>query len=85
MMDSFGQNAPRPTVAIIGGGFTGAMVAMHVARDRAMGGWQIAVFEPRVRLGCGLAYDTAEPAHRVNVPAARMSIDPDDPDRKSVV
>ncbi|MDX0968156.1 SidA/IucD/PvdA family monooxygenase [Sinorhizobium medicae] len=80
MMDSFGQNAARPTVAIIGGGFTGAMVAMHLARDRAMGGWQIAVFEPRVRLGCGLAYDTAEPAHRVNVPAARMSIDPDDPD-----
>lgn len=80
MMDAVDHYSTRPTVAIIGGGFTGAVVAAHLARDRAMDGWQIAVFEPRERLGCGLAYDTAEPAHRVNVPAARMSIDPDDPD-----
>ncbi|RVL88815.1 FAD/NAD(P)-binding protein, partial [Sinorhizobium meliloti] len=80
MMDAVDHYSTRPTVAIIGGGFTGAVVATHLARDRAMDGWQIALFEPRERLGCGLAYDTAEPAHRVNVPAARMSIDPDDPD-----
>ncbi|WP_027997350.1 FAD/NAD(P)-binding protein [Sinorhizobium arboris] len=80
MTDAVDQNAARPTVAIIGGGFTGAVVAKHLARARDMDGWRIVVFEPRERLGCGLAYDTAEPAHRVNVPAARMSIDPDDPD-----
>jgi uncharacterized NAD(P)/FAD-binding protein YdhS len=80
MTDAVGHYLTRPTVAIIGGGFTGAVVATHLARSRAMDGWQISVFEPRERLGCGLAYDTAEPAHRVNVPAARMSIDPGDPD-----
>src|SRR5688500_1411529 len=65
MTDAVGHYLTRPTVAIIGGGFTGAVVATHMARSRAMDGWQISVFEPRERLGCGLAYDTVEPAHRV--------------------
>jgi uncharacterized NAD(P)/FAD-binding protein YdhS len=74
------MTGPHSSVVIIGGGFTGAVIAANLARDRDMEGWRIAVFEPRERLGCGLAYDTADPAHRVNVPAARMSIDPDDDD-----
>ena len=66
------------TVAIVGGGFTGAAVALQLART-----WsgtaeapRILVFEPRANLGRGLAYDTRDPAHRVNVPAAKMSLDP---------
>ncbi|WEX73789.1 FAD/NAD(P)-binding domain-containing protein [Sinorhizobium numidicum] len=69
-----------PCIAIIGGGFSGARIAANLACDRDMEGWRIAVFEPREKLGCGLAYDTDDPAHRVNVPAARMSLDPDDAD-----
>ncbi|MBZ7925539.1 FAD/NAD(P)-binding protein [Ensifer adhaerens] len=70
----------RPVIAIVGGGFTGAAVAANLARSAASGSATIIVFEPRARLGAGLAYDTDNPAHRINVPAARMSLIPDDPD-----
>lgn len=66
------------TVAVIGGGFTGAAVAHQLAR-RAPGAFRIVVIEPRAELGAGVAYSTTDPAHRINVPAARMSVVPSDP------
>src|SRR5689334_472534 len=70
-----------PTVAVVGGGFSGGAVALHLARDRKAGeAARIVVFDPREKLGAGLAYDTLEPAHRINVPAAKMSVYPDDPE-----
>lgn len=73
-------SARRTVIAIVGGGFTGAAVAANLARNAASDGATIVVFEPRARLGTGLAYDTDNPAHRINVPAARMSLIPDDLD-----
>ncbi|MCL6707156.1 FAD/NAD(P)-binding protein [Pseudomonas sp. R2.Fl] len=64
-----------PAVAVIGGGFSGAALAIHLRRR--YGGrspLRIVVFEPRERLGLGLAYGTREPAHRINVPADAESL-----------
>lgn len=71
--------ARRLRVAIIGGGFSGAALAWHLAQTHRLERLSISVIEPRPALGGGLAYSSEEPSHRVNVPAVRMSMAPDDP------
>jgi uncharacterized NAD(P)/FAD-binding protein YdhS len=66
-----------PTIAIIGGGFSGAAVAWHL-RCKVQKAVEIIVIEPRAEIGRGLAYSTTDPAHRINVPAVRMNIDAND-------
>lgn len=66
-----------PRVAIIGGGFTGASVAVHLSR-RARGPLDIAVVEPAAELGRGVAYGTTDPDHRINGPTLTHSLYPDD-------
>ncbi len=66
-------------LAIIGGGFTGVVLAIHAIRasDRALA---ITVVEPDAEIGRGIAYRTFDPAHVINVPSQRMAMASDDPD-----
>jgi len=65
------------TIVIIGGGASGALLATAIVRssDRL----RAVVLEPRERLGAGLAYSTECFSHVLNVPAARMSAFPGEP------
>lgn len=66
-----------PHVVIVGGGFSGTAVAIHLMRE-ASREIRISVIEPREHLGQGVAYSATDPAHRINVPAARMQLAGDD-------
>ena len=63
----------EPHVVIVGGGFSGAAVAIYFLR-LASGGVRGTLLEPREVPGAGVAYSTTEPSHRINVPAARMQL-----------
>jgi uncharacterized NAD(P)/FAD-binding protein YdhS len=65
-------------VAVIGGGFSGAAVAVALHR-RSPHELTVDVFEPSGRVGAGVAYSTPFPYHLLNVPAGNMSADPDRP------
>ncbi|SEM40056.1 Uncharacterized NAD(P)/FAD-binding protein YdhS [Gemmobacter aquatilis] len=67
----------RPVIAIVGGGYSGAAVAWHLAHGATEA--EIVVFEPRPDLGRGLAYSTPDPDHRLNVPDHRMTLVSADP------
>lgn len=60
-------------IVIVGGGFTGTAVAIHLARWGGAG-LTVTVVEPRAALARGVAYGTCDPAHRINVPADRMQL-----------
>ncbi|WP_375463979.1 FAD/NAD(P)-binding protein [uncultured Methylobacterium sp.] len=61
-------------LVVVGGGFTGAVLAIHAARASAAP-LDIVVLEPAAELGRGIAYGAAAPGHRMNVPSDRMDID----------
>ena len=68
-----------PRIVIVGGGFSGAAFALHLLRDAPELAADIHIIEPRAALGRGLAYDTGDPVHRINVAAARMAVFSEDP------
>lgn len=67
-----------PTIAIIGGGFSGSALAIHLLR-RAAGPLRVVLIERRPPFGGGVAYGTKSPDHLLNVPADKMGLWPDEP------
>lgn len=66
------------TIAIIGGGTSGCLVAAQVLRQ-ARSPVRVLLFERMTEVGGGVAYGTDFAGHVLNVPAARMSAWPDEP------
>src|SRR4051812_32904281 len=68
-------------VGVIGGGASGTLTAVHLARRAAHAGTavDILLIDPGTP-GTGVAYSTADPRHRLNVAARGMSVWCDDPD-----
>ena len=58
-------------IAIVGGGASGLLVAVNLLRKSDA--CKVTIFEPREKLGLGLAYSTKDLEHLLNVPAGRMS------------
>ena len=63
-------------VAIVGAGFAGTMAAVQLARR----GIDATLIGRPPQIGKGVAYSTDDPAHLLNIPAAKMSAWPDRPD-----
>ncbi len=62
----------RPVVTIVGGGFSGTMVAVNLLRHKDAN-LDIVLVEPREKVGLGLAYSTPCSEHLLNVRASGMS------------
>ncbi|WP_203073999.1 FAD/NAD(P)-binding protein [Falsiroseomonas ponticola] len=68
-----------PVIAVIGAGFSGTLVTLHLLR-RCPPGTRVVLLERNRRFACGQAYATDNANHLLNVPAARMSAFRDRPD-----
>lgn len=71
------SDEPTTTIAIIGGGVSGCLVAAQLLRQ-ARAPLRVLLFERMTDVGSGVAYGTANRDHLLNVPAARMGAFADD-------
>ncbi|WP_229818701.1 FAD/NAD(P)-binding protein [Streptomyces lateritius] len=71
----------RSTVAVVGAGAAGALVAVQLceAAARRRTPLDLVLIDPAAEAGRGTAYATEVPEHRLNVPVGGMSCYPDDP------
>jgi len=61
------------TIAIIGGGFSGTVLAANLLRRPPPSPTRIILIERRSCMGCGVAYGPSAYPYLLNVPASRMS------------
>lgn len=77
MIMSANHNGPYQA-AIVGGGFSGSMVAVHLARSSPKS--RILLFDRHGAFGRGVAYGTDDGRHLLNVPAEKISAFAEEPD-----
>ena len=66
------------TIAIVGAGFSGSLVAVHLLKT-AHSPLLIKLIERDRDIGKGVAYSTTTNSHLLNVSSGKMSAFPDDP------
>jgi uncharacterized NAD(P)/FAD-binding protein YdhS len=69
----------RKTLVIVGGGFSGTVLAVNLLRRPPAGGADIVLIERNDAMGRGVAYAAHEFPYLLNVPAARSSAVSGDP------
>jgi uncharacterized NAD(P)/FAD-binding protein YdhS len=69
---------PTTTIAIIGGGVSGTLTALHLVRQGTPA--RVILIDQRPGFGLGLAYSTPSLRHLLNVPAGKISALPEQPD-----
>ncbi len=69
----------RQVIAVVGGGFSGTLVAVNLARLAGNPPIKILLWERGDRFARGVAYRTTCPHHLLNVPAGMMSALQDEP------
>jgi uncharacterized NAD(P)/FAD-binding protein YdhS len=69
----------HPTIVIVGGGFCGSVLAANLLRRARGQSMNIVLIERGTTIGRGVAYASHEVPYVLNVPAGRLSVDPDDP------
>ncbi|MBN3950604.1 MAG: FAD/NAD(P)-binding protein [Nostoc sp. NMS7] len=74
----FNRTASPVAIAIIGGGFSGSLVAANLLRNATMP-LSIKLIERNSEVGRGVAYGTPVDCHLLNVPAGNMSAYADEP------
>lgn len=78
MPSTLQAQATPATIAIIGGGFSGSLVATHLLKT-ATRPLTVTLIERSPAFGQGIAYSTDSLCHLLNVSAGNMSAFPDDP------
>jgi len=68
------------TIAIIGGGLSGTLLTIQLLLQDGDTPLRVYLVERSASVGKGVAYGTCVQSHLLNVPAAKMSLFPDDPE-----
>jgi uncharacterized NAD(P)/FAD-binding protein YdhS len=69
----------QKTVVIVGGGFSGTVLAAHLLRRRLAEATDIVLIERSSKMGRGVAYASRDFPYLLNVPAERLSVDAQNP------